>query len=650
MQKTSKKPDKTFKKTQEQVKNPVSEKKEKIRKERPNQHKGPSGPLCWSMSVFALLLWSAGLSFISLQLAAADYGQPLLQSYFENGLILFLNVAPVFLVVFVFFLLTNRVWGAMLSSGLLIGGLSLINYFKLLLRNDPLLISDFRLAKEAANIGQNYNIVLEPRMLYCILGGLCIVLLSMKLFRARFSGRYGMHCRLALGFVAVVCGIVLHHDYYASTEVYEQTENLEVHLEHRDISRWSATDQFVSRGFMYPLLRSGYEITEKKPDGYHKKEVATALAAYGDSDIPEDKKVHMISIMLEAYNDLSSFHDFQFQTDPYEFWNKLQEESVSGKLVTNIFAGGTISTERGYITGMTENYEFRAKTDSYAQYFKSQGYLTEFAHPGLEWFYNRMNVCSYLGFEQAYFMENRFPPEKEDWPVNDDVFLPELITLFEDAVQKKQPYFNFSVTYQNHGPYSDEMLYSDVEYVGTTGFSQRSYKIINNYLSGVAATNKQLEEFFDYFRTSDEPVVIVLFGDHNPWLGDNNSVYLELGMDIDLSTEQGFYNYYSTPYIIWANDKAKQVLDKEFVGDGGDMSPCFLMSEVFAQAGWEGNAFLKANQELRKTFDIVHSNGMRRENGSLVEVVSDENRPLLLQYKSFQYYLKNDRFLEKKEG
>ena len=52
-------------------------------------------------------------------------------------------------------------------------------------------------------------------------------------------------------------------------------------------------------------------------------------------------------------------------------------------------------------------------------------------------------------------------------------------------------------------------------------------------------------------------MVIVVFGDHNPWLGDGNAVYKAIGLDLDFSTEEGFYNYYSTRYLIWANDAAK---------------------------------------------------------------------------------------------
>lgn len=66
----------------------------------------------------------------------------------------------------------------------------------------------------------------------------------------------------------------------------------------------------------------------------------------------------------------------------------------------------------------------------------------------------------------------------------------------------------------------------------------------------------------EYFKRDSEPVVVILFGDHNPWMGDT------MGANFDLDTEEGFYNYYNTPYIIWGNDTAKEVLENDFVGEG----------------------------------------------------------------------------------
>ena len=93
--------------------------------------------------------------------------------------------------------------------------------------------------------------------------------------------------------------------------------------------------------------------------------------------------------------------------------------------------------------------------------------------------------------------------------------------------------FSFNVTYQNHGPYFDDRLTSDTIYVPQGTLSDLDYYIINNYLTGVADTGAQMRAFCDRFRDSEEPVVIVFFGDHRPWLGEQSVTYAALGIDLD---------------------------------------------------------------------------------------------------------------------
>ena len=347
--------------------------------------------------------------------------------------------------------------------------------------------------------------------------------------------------------------------------------------------------------------------------------------------------MNIISVMLEAYCDLSVYDSVEISsTDPYEFFHELQRESVSGSLLTNIFAGGTINTERAFITGSTVMYEYRSPADSFVRYFEEQGYSTEFCHPGYDWFYNRRNVAEYLGFDRSYFNDGRYQQPEGVGIMRDDAFFPDLIELYEAA---DAPYFNFSVTYQNHGPYADGYLYdTEREYVAQGALSDEAYNILNNYLWGIRLTDDTLREFFDYFRAETEPVVIVLFGDHKPWLGDNSTVYAELGIDLSRGSDESFYNYYETPYIIWANEAAKAALGNDFVGEGGTISPCFLMQELFSLAGWQGDGYMQALTELRGELSVVNALGRYMVDGVLTDTLSETAQEKLSLIENLQYY------------
>ena len=110
-------------------------------------------------------------------------------------------------------------------------------------------------------------------------------------------------------------------------------------------------------------------------------------------------------------------------------------------------------------------------------------------------------------------------------------------------------------------------------------------------------------------------------------------------MDLDFSTEEGFYNYYSTRYLIWANDAAKEALDRDFTGQGPTISPNFLMNEVFRQCGWDGNAFMQATQQVMDQVPVINTpTGLYVEGGRLTAALTPEGQALVDDYHMLQYY------------
>lgn len=88
--------------------------------------------------------------------------------------------------------------------------------------------------------------------------------------------------------------------------------------------------------------------------------------------------------MLEAFSDLSDFpqlNEISAVRNLYEPLHELESRSVSGNLLTNIFAGGTTNTEWGFLTGYSQHEEFRGPINSYVRYFKDQGYDALYRHP-----------------------------------------------------------------------------------------------------------------------------------------------------------------------------------------------------------------------------------------------------------------------------
>ncbi|MEA4934181.1 MAG: LTA synthase family protein [Lawsonibacter sp.] len=560
-------------------------------------------------------------------------------SYFRAPLILVLNLLPPVLLIWLFYFLSRRAWVGFLFSFLPVVGVAMVNYFKIRLRSDPLLAADLRLAAEAKGIVGDYALDLTWLVWFsvvCLAAGLLFAFFFMPHgLRGGWNRAFGtLSCLslLAITFVSL----------FTSPRIYQKTAN------NRFINQWSDVEVFVSKGCIYPFLYSVRDMFPTPPKGYDREAAAAFLAQYPDTNIPEDKKVSVMGIMMEAFCDFTDFDtlaNLEAVERVYAPWHQLETESVSGNLVTNIFAGGTVDSEWGFLTGYTTHDEFRKVTDSYVWYLRNQGYRTFGSHPGYGWFYNRQNVNQYLGFEDYWFTENHYASLVD--PVSavynsDHVLADELLLQLEEEIPTS-PCFSFSVSYQNHGPY--EWGYTVGEELLTpanSGLGAETCNILNNYLRGIADTIDAMTGLAADLEALDQPVVLVLFGDHKPWGGNGNSVYTELGVNFDLSTVEGFFDYYSTPYVIWANSAAKQVLGSDFVGDGGDFSPCFLMPEVFDQCSWTGPGFMALSNQLRDITPVVHVWDLYWKDGTLANLLPEEDASFLSDFLSAQYYRENE--------
>jgi len=560
--------------------------------------------LRWFLNIAIVLVWVIGIGLIPLYFTAVNYGRELLISYLTRPLLFVLNVLPGLLIALLLLGITNRMWPAVLGSGVIVIGASVVHYFKMQTRTEPLMATDIRYMTEAASISSRYTLTVSPVMILSAAAIVIAVVFAIVCLKARF--RSGKLRLLFLAAVIVLCtGIYI--GVYRSADIFNLTENTDVVLSNgRRLSRWSETDRYCSRGFWYPFLYSTTEFGAHKPEGYSEAEAEALLAAYSGEDLSETRKVNVISVMLEAYADFSVYESLDFSADPYRFFHELQAESISGQLDTNIFAGGTIDTERCYMTGTTEAYGYRGAAQSFIRWFSAQGYETEFCHPGYTWFYNRQNVSEYLGFDRSYFGDDTYLIRETGEIMADADFFPRIVEQYRAAAADGSPYFNMSVTYQNHGPYdTDKLSEGASEYIRQNGLSDESYYIFNNYFSGIAETDAALEAFVDTMRSEEAPVVLVIFGDHKPWLGDNSSAYAEAGIDLRSMTEESYYTYCQAPYVIWANDAAKAALGKDFRGDGGDFSPCYLMMKLFDACGFSGDAYINAQREICAAADIV---------------------------------------------
>lgn len=612
---------------------------------RPRTHRQtpPLTPLRRAWLIFALTGLGCCVGVLTLLYGAAAYiklpGLALFRSYFHHPALLGLNLLPPVLLIWLFYFLTRRGWGAFLGSFLPCVAVAMVNYFKIRLRSDPFLAADLTLISEAGGIVGNYSLDVDW-LTWLTLGALLTGLLFSVLLIPKWPRR-GWGRAFAAAACAAVCAVSCA-SLFTNSDLYQSTDNSEY------INPWSDVEVFVSKGCLYPFLYSMRDMFPAPPPGYDGAQAQALLEAFSDADIPADKQVSVMGIMLEAFCDLT---DFDFMADHpdaarvYDPWHALAEQGVSGRLLTNIFAGGTVDSEWGFLSGYSQHDDFRRDTDSYVWYLRDQGYQTFFSHPGYGWFYNRQNVNDYLGFQDSWFTENHYGALVDPTSAiyhSDDILVRELLAQLTQRTAEG-PCFSFSVSYQNHGPY--ESAYSaGVEYFtpANSGMAAESCHIWNNYLRGVDFTIQAMVQLTQGLEELDRPVVLVLFGDHKPWGGNGNSAYADMGLTFDLGTLQGFYDYYATPYLIWANSAAKEVLGSDFTGEGGDFSPCFLMPKVFDLCGWTGPGFMQLARQVREITPLVHERGLYLSSGQITDALPQGQQDFVDRFLWAEYWRENN--------
>ena len=583
-----------------------------------------------------LILLSTAVGLASLLVGAVGFGFSLFLDFIRSPALLLLNILPLQLLTFFLYFLSRRAWVAFSFPALFVTVISAIHFFKVYIRGDPLIVADVLLIREAAAIVGSFSLQFNRRLYLSFAIFLIGVLISVFLLKHRPRG--GKFRLIAAGVTAAI-SITLYASVYINDNVYENVYT------DMALTEWSRAREFISKGFLFPLINSAQDVpallfpNRHLPYWYDEADARNMLSDFQDIDIPKDQRVNIIVIQLEAYSDLSAFGVLDFKIDVYAPLRRLQAESVHGNLVTNVFGGMTIDTERLFLTGNLHLVPVNRQMNSFVHFLRNQGFFTEGLHVGDMWFYDRRPVNANLGFTEYFFLDD-FP---EDGSRYDAFFLPTVLDMYMSR-DRSVPYFSFNVSYQNHGAYESAWT-TEPHFIAQGDLSDEAFHILNNYLTGIYDTTWRLEEFIDRLRHDSYPVVVLLYGDHMPWLGNGHFVYHELGINIDAMTPEGFLNYFSTPYLIWANYAAREQVGHDFRGEGGCFSPAFLMGKLFDLLFWEGEAYMQALRELKRTIDIINPNlGVFREHGHITRELSDNALEQYRRLRAMEIYRRSNFF------
>ena len=593
-----------------------------------------------------------------------------LAGFKAQPLLIVLNALPVGLLLLTLTCLLNNVFFSGALVNLAVCGLSIANRVKIEVRDESVFPRDLALIKEVGSIVGEYELQYPVKVMAVVLA-VTVALAVLGVFvscrpvsfaavKARLTRRdaVGVLSRgrcwperllgAAVSFGALA-GLIL--TVYASNPLYNSF---------RVSNAYYVPAVFNELGFPYCFCHQFTTYPVDRPEGFSKAEAEGWETAYRETlGTAEPEPVSVIFVMNEAFSDITDAAAFTYaeDEDPLPNLHALRQDPncVSGHIVVPGFAAGTANTEFDVLTGIQTNALSATTTsamrvvnrdlDSLFRVYGARGYRTSYFHPGDDWFYNRENVLAWMGAETTRFVDEMENLDYKGRWVTDDCLVDQIEAEFEAALAEGRPLFHYMTTIQNHMSYTADKYGPDYVFPEVPldrSVSDTTETLLSVYIEGARDADAMLGRLVEDLSARSEPVVLVFFGDHLPYLGDNQLGYTELGL-----TETAHWaelGSYETPYVIWANDAAAEALDWEKavsaleLPEDGTLSAAFLgaaaleLTGADTESGWF--SFLNT---LRRELPVVQKNTAVLAEGSVADLY-DQSPALLDQWRKWSYY------------
>jgi hypothetical protein len=206
-----------------------------------------------------------------------------------------------------------------------------------------------------------------------------------------------------------------------------------------------------------------------------------------------------------------------------------------------------------------------------------------------------------MGFDNLIFFENLDDKYRDNiirQYVSDYADYNFIIDWFTEK-KTDSPQFLFNITMQNHGGYETEDFKSTVH---LTGDYKGKFPRTEEYLSLIKYSDEAIAELLEFFSEYDEPVIVLIFGDHQPGLETEFYEYVMGTNNNELADQQKALKY-KTPFIIWHN------YDTEYQ-DVGDISLNYLASILLDDAGIPLTEYQQYVLKLSETYPVISGIGI----------------------------------------
>jgi hypothetical protein len=181
------------------------------------------------------------------------------------------------------------------------------------------------------------------------------------------------------------------------------------------------------------------------------------------------------------------------------------------------------------------------------RYLSGDGYHTIAVHPNYAAFWNRVNAYQRIGFDD-YWSQIKFNLDDMNREFLSDASLyNQMSEKIQSDIDKNTPLFAHVVTFFGHVDYPLNESRPKLITV------KNDPNLVEEYVNQIYYKSRELIDFVERLQKEDPDAVIVMYGDHLPYLGPNYDGYVEsklLTREKTNFTPEMFKTFVTTPLII----------------------------------------------------------------------------------------------------
>lgn len=539
----------------------------------------------------------------------------------------FYNCLLIFGILLFVYAITQNSGIAVLLGGGFVYVYYIADYYTLMFRGNPILFSDILSWRTAFAVAGGYKFVLSG----AIMRGFFLLMLLASIGFFVNGKKKKARSRVVIASLGVVLCTFLF--------VYTFKSEM-LHKKGFYTVQFIPTNSSKQNGLLLYNVLSTQSAFINAPEAYSKKRVDEIIEEHKyETEInTTDTKPNVILIMNESFSDLDYLENVQTTEETIPKFKAMNENCIKGTLISSILGGNTPNSEFECLTGCTMGFlpngmvayqqMISHEIPTLASMLKDAGYNTMAVHLYNPEFFDRKRIYPLLGIDDFYNTDN--PPETNieyfRELATDESSFNAIIDLYEKN-SEKGPFFCFCVTIQNHGGY----------YFGTNDIVVNNANSVyaNEYASILKITDDAFARFIGYYRNVDEPTIICMFGDHQPFLFDD--FYDAIWDGYSISDEEKRYLQAKTPFVIWANYDIEEQ-------DLGEISINYLGPQILKVAGIEMSDYYKYLDELKEYLPVISAVGFKDKDGNYFQDYENSvYKEMIEEYRILQYeYLKGN--------